>query len=108
MKAKLKTKLKLNDTVLVVSGKDKGKTGKILRFDIKKSRVFVEGVNFIKKTIKKNEQNPQGGIKTLEASVHISNVMYFNTSTKKACRIGYKINKKDKKERFFKTTKKSA
>ena len=101
-----KSKLKKNDLVVVISGKEKGKTGKILNFNRKKGRVFVEGVNVVKKTVKKTRENPKGGIINQEASIHISNVMYYDSSSNKRCRIGYQVDKDKKKVRVFKQIKK--
>lgn len=69
-----KRKLKRDDEVVMVAGKDRGKQGRILKFLPKKNRVIVEGLNLIKKHIKKNQQNPEGAIAEREGSVHVSNV----------------------------------
>ena len=66
--------VKKGDTVKVISGKDKGKTGVVLTALPKKDRVLVEGVNIIKKHTKPNQANPQGGIVSQEAAIHVSNV----------------------------------
>lgn len=98
---KVKTKLKKGDVVIVISGKDKGKIGEILDFD--GDRVFVKGVNLIKKTLRKTQDNPKGGIITTEGSVHISNVMIYNKKLGKGDRIGVKMIG-NKKVRVFKRT----
>ena len=67
--------VKKGDTVKVLSGKDKGKQGKVLRSVPAKQRVVVEKVNMIKKAMRPTQQNPQGGITTMEAPIHVSNVM---------------------------------
>lgn len=72
----MNTKLKKNDPVVVVAGKDKGKTGRVLRVDHEKGRVLVEGVNMVKKAQRQRSQNESGGIIEKEASIAISNVMY--------------------------------
>ncbi len=90
-----KCKLKKEDTVKVLAGKDVGKTGRILKIDRTKGRVLVEGLNLVKKAIKPKSQNEKGGIKELEASIHISNVMIVC----KKCgvtRIGYNFKNKKK------------
>ena len=69
-----KRNLKRDDEVVMLAGKDRGKRGRILKFLPKKNRVIVEGLNLIKKHIKKNQQNPEGAIAEREGSVHISNV----------------------------------
>jgi large subunit ribosomal protein L24 len=73
-----KMKLKKGDLVIVISGEDKGKKGHILRAFPKTGRVIVEKVNLIKKHAKPSQSNPQGGIITMEAAIHASNVMLFN------------------------------
>lgn len=67
--------VKKNDVVVVISGDEKGKRGKVLEVLKAKNRVIIEGVNMIKKHARKTQNNPQGGIETREGSVHISNVM---------------------------------
>ncbi len=67
-------KIKVGDNVLVLAGKDKGKTGKVLKTISKKNRVVVEGINMVKKHVKPNQTNENGGIFDIEASIHVSNV----------------------------------
>ena len=83
-------KIKKNDTVLIISGNYKGKTGKVLKVFPKKKRALVEGVNLIKKHSKPSQQNPQGGIVEKEASIDISNLMVIAPDGKPT-RIGKKI-----------------
>lgn len=94
-------KLKLNDKVLVIAGKDKGKTGKIIKVDHKHSRVTVEKVNIRTKHIRKTQQRAGERIQ-YEASVHASNVMILDPKENKPTRIGYKKAENGKKERFAK------
>jgi len=75
MSAKMKIKLKKEDTVEVIAGKDKGKSGKILRIDRNKGRVFVQGLNMVKKSVKPKSQQDKGGIIDIEAGLAVSNVM---------------------------------
>ena len=70
-----KMKIKKNDTVFVIAGDDKGKSGKVLKVDPKKSRVTVEGVSIRKKAMRRSAAYPNGGIMELEMPIHISNVM---------------------------------
>lgn len=84
-------KIRKNDTVIIVAGNYKGKTGKVLKVYPKKDRVIVEGVNIIKRHTKANQQFPQGGIIEKEAPLHISNVMLVDPKTNEATRIGKKI-----------------
>lgn len=84
-------KIKRNDQVLVIAGKDKGKRGRVLRIITDKNRVLVEGIGMIKKHVKPNPQrNTSGGIIQQEASIHISNVMLLD-SEGNATRVGYRI-----------------
>jgi large subunit ribosomal protein L24 len=93
-----KTKLKVNDEVIVISGKHKGKRGKILYIDRLRERVIVQGVNKIKKYVRPTQENPQGGQIEIEAPIHISNVMFYDPKLKRGVRIGYKF-EDDKKIR---------
>lgn len=89
-------KLKVDDEVIVLAGKDKGKTGKVQRLNFKKMRVLVGGVNMMKKTIKPTQENPNGGITDVEVPVHISNVAVVSPKTKTATRV--RIETKDGKK----------
>ncbi len=99
-KKKIKTKLKVNDVVKIISGKDRGKKGKVLSIDLLKERVVVEGVNKVQKTIKKTQENQTGGFITQELPVHISNVMYFDNDADKRVRLGIKRLDGKKFERY--------
>ena len=79
------------DTVLVVSGEDKGKTGRVIKVDRAKQRVLVEGVNFIKRHQRPTQQNPQGGIAEREAPIHISNVMPYDAKASRGTRIRSRV-----------------
>jgi len=83
--------VKKGDKVMVITGKDKGKTGVILAAFPKKDRVLVEGVNIVKKHTKPNQENPQGGIVSQEAAIHVSNVMPIDPKTGEPTRVGYKF-----------------
>ena len=80
-------KLKLNDEVIILAGKDKGKTGKLKKINAKKQVVHVDGVNVVKKALKPTQENPTGGIVDIEAPVHVSNVALVSPKTKKATRV---------------------
>ncbi|MEH6941141.1 50S ribosomal protein L24 [Bacillus sp. JJ722] len=82
--------VKKGDKVVVISGKDKGKQGVILEAYPKKNRVLVEGVNIVKKHAKPSQLNPQGGIISQEAAIHVSNVMPLDPKTAAPTRVGYK------------------
>ena len=94
-------KIKRNDMVRVIVGKDKDKEGKVLAVDARKRRVLVEGVNEITKHVKPSAGNHQGGIVKKEAPIHISNVMYLHNG--KPTRIGFTF-KDGQKMRFAKST----
>jgi len=70
-----KQRIRTNDVVVVISGASKGRRGRVLSVDRSKDRVIVEGVNIRKKTVRRSQDNPQGGIVEVEASLHVSNVM---------------------------------
>jgi len=82
--------VKRNDRVIVLTGKDNGKRGKVLFVDKGKNRLIVEGLNIVKKTRRPDQQNPKGGIIDIEASIHISNVMVVCPK----CNRGVKVKKK--------------
>ncbi len=87
-------KIKKDDLVRVIAGKDKGKEGKVLSVDVKNHRVLVEGVNKVSRHTKPNMQNQQGGIIEKEAPIDISNVMYLYKG--KPVRVGFRGEKRDK------------
>ena len=87
-------KIKKDDMVVVIAGKDKGKEGKVLSVDAKNGKVLVEGVNIVHKHSKPNMQNQQGGIIDKEAPIDLSNVMYLYKG--KPVRVGFQGEKKDK------------
>lgn len=89
-------KLKKGDTVIVLSGKDKGKTGKIERVFPKKLKVQVEGINQFKRHVKAKSTNDKSEIVTITKALDISKVALIDPKTKKATRIGYKITKGEK------------
>lgn len=97
---------KTGDKVVVISGKDKGKEGKITHILRSENRVVVEGVNIVKKHVKPNGQNT-GSIVEVEAPIHASNVMIVDPKTGKRTRIGHTIDKKGKKIRVAKKSNES-
>jgi len=94
--------VKKGDTVIVIAGKDKGKKGRVLAAYPKKERVLVEGINLVKKHTRPSQTNPQGGIVTQEAPIHVSNVSLIDPKTGKPTRIGYKVLENGKKVRVAK------
>lgn len=96
-------KIRRDDEIVVLAGKDKGKQGKVLRVLASEDRLVVEGVNLIKKHTKPNPQlGEPGGIVEKEASIHVSNVAIVNPATGKADRVGFRF-EDEKKVRFFKS-----
>lgn len=96
-------RIKSGDTVIVIAGKEKGKTGKVLRTLPKENRVIVEGLNMMTKHMKMRGPNKPAGINKVEAPIHISNVMYYDSKNKKGTRLGYNKDG-DKKVRVAKST----
>jgi large subunit ribosomal protein L24 len=99
-------KIRKNETVQVVKGKDKGKKGKVLRIDIESNKALVEGVNMVKKHKRQTRQDQSGGIVSVEIPIALSNLMLICTRCNRASRIGFKINQADgSKVRFCKSCK---
>lgn len=94
--------LKKNDQVIVIAGKDKGKTGKILKIFSANQRAIVENINFVKKAQRKTQQNQKGGFLDIEAAIHISNLMLLDKKTNKGTRFGASILKDGTKVRISK------
>ncbi|MCY4524593.1 MAG: 50S ribosomal protein L24 [Halobacteriovoraceae bacterium] len=88
-------RIKINDQIIVLKGKDRGKTGKVKRLNFNKRQVWVEGINQVKKTRKPTQENPQGGILFIDAPMNISNVALISPKTKKASRV--RIEKREDK-----------
>ena len=84
-------RVKKDDTVVVIAGKDKGKTGKVVKVFPKTNKVIVEGVNVVTKHQKPSAINPQGGIINKEAPIHISNVMPLDPETGKGTRVRFEM-----------------
>ncbi len=95
-------KLKKNDNVMVLAGKEKGRSGKIIRIDTKKNRVYIEKINMIKRHIKPRSAQEPGGIIDKEAPVNISNVGLYCPKCKRAVRFSVRISDKGKKIRLCK------
>ena len=97
------SKIRRDDEVIVLAGKDKGKTGKVTKVLVEESKVFVEGINLIKKHTKPVPQLQQpGGIVEKEAPLNVSNVAIVNPANGKADRVGFR-DEDGKKVRFFKS-----
>lgn len=99
-----KMHVKKGDTVQIISGRDKGKVGEILRAIPKSSKVVVQGVNIKTKHVKPTQEGESGRIDTFEAPIHSSNVMLYSTKEKVASRIAYTFNEDGRKVRMLKKT----
>jgi len=97
-----KRNLKKNDLVMVIAGKEKGKSGRILRVFTKKDRAIVEKINFIKRHQRPSGQQRQGGIIEREGPLHLSNLMLICASCNKPVRVGRKVLEDGKKARYCK------
>ena len=94
-------KIKKGDDVIVLTGKDKGRKGKVLRVFPTESRVLVQGINVVQRHTRPSQTNPQGGIVNKEAPIHVSNVANVDPKSGDATRVGFRI-EGDKKVRFAK------
>jgi large subunit ribosomal protein L24 len=97
-------KIRKGDTVMVIAGDDKGKTGRVLSVDETKLRVIVEKVNFVKRHTRARSQTQQGGILEKEAPIHLSNVMLYDPKAGKGVRVGVRFTKDGKRERVSRAT----
>lgn len=98
-------KIRRDDTVYVIAGKDRGKTGKVLRVFPKASRATVEGINLVKKHMRRTQENQQGGVIAVERPLHISNLKLFCKQCNKPVRVSFTFDKEEKKERICKLCK---
>lgn len=98
-------RIKKGDEVVVIAGKDKGRQGTVIRV-VDDDRLIVEGINLIKRHTKPNPAaNVAGGIVKREATIHVSNVMLYNPTTKKGDRVGFRTLEDGRKVRYFKSNK---
>ena len=95
-------RIKKDDQIVVTVGKDKGKTGRVLKVNWKKDSVLVENINMVKKSNKKTQENPQGGFVDIEAPIHISNIQLLDKKLNKPTRFGVKTLKDGSKIRVSK------
>ncbi len=100
-----KIRLRKGDQVIVLGGKDKGRTGVITVVHPALNKVTVEGINVFKKHLKPNKKYPQGGIIDITKPIWVSKVAIYEPTTKKASRIAYKFDKEGKKVRVYAKTK---
>jgi len=95
-------KIKKGDYVVVLSGNDKGRKGEVLSVMPAENRVVVKGVRLVKRHVKPSQSDPDGGIKTFEAPIHVSNVAHMDPKDNVATRVGFKVLKDGKKVRVAK------
>lgn len=101
-------KIRVGDTVEVIAGNDKGKQGEVLQILSKQDKVIVEGVNVITKHVKPSQADPEGGIVTREAPIHVSNVAFYDAKAKSAAKLGYQVSvDKDGKKSKVRVNKKT-
>ena len=97
-----KLHIKKGDTVYVLSGEDRGKTGRVLKVEVSKDRAIVEGINIVTKATKPSAKHPQGGLVKMEAPVHMSNLSLLDPKTGKPTRVGRRLNDEGKLVRYAK------
>ncbi|MBX9747362.1 MAG: 50S ribosomal protein L24 [Hyphomonadaceae bacterium] len=95
-------RIRKDDTVIIIAGKDKGRSGRVLKVLPKEERVVVEGLNQVKRHTKPDIAHPNGGVIAKEAPIHLSNVALRDPKTGKPTRVGYKVNDKGRKVRVAK------
>ncbi|MEQ9290503.1 MAG: 50S ribosomal protein L24 [Cyclobacteriaceae bacterium] len=100
----MKLHIKKGDTVKVIAGNSRGKNGKVLEVYPSKYRAIVEGLNMVTKHNKPSAESPEGGIKKVEASIHLSNLMLVDPATGEATKTGRKQDENQKLQRFSKKT----
>ena len=94
--------IKKGDTVYVLAGDDKGKTGRVLSIMAKDGRAIVEGINLVSKSTKPNAQNPQGGVSKQKAPINMSNLAVLDPKSGKPTRVGHRKDEKGKTVRYSK------
>ena len=99
-----KLNIRKGDTVKVITGNDKGKTGQVLEVLLEKRQVLVEGIRMVTKHVKPSAAKPEGGIQKKEAAIQISNVMLVDPATGEATRVGRKLDGAGKLQRYSKKT----
>lgn len=97
-------RLKKNDTVKIIAGRDKGTVGKIIKVDVENDKVYVQGANMVTKTMKKRNQQDKGGITKIEAPIHVSNVAIVINKKNETSKLGYKTDDNGNKIRYAKKT----
>lgn len=99
-----KFRIKAGDTVYVTAGKEKGKTGKVLRLEKEREKAVVEKLNVIKRHSRPTQKNPGGGIIEKEAGIHVSNLMIYDAESGRPVKVGYRTGEDGKKVRYNRKT----
>jgi large subunit ribosomal protein L24 len=97
-------KIKRGDPVIVLTGRSKGQTGKVLSVDTDTNRVLVSGVNMVIRHVKPSQKDPEGGRISKESSIHRSNLAFWDEASNRGSRVGFKIEATGKKVRYLKRT----
>lgn len=97
-----KVNIKKGDNVIVLTGEDRGKQGRVLSVEASKNRAIVEGVNIVTKAAKPSAKHPQGGLIKMEAPINISNLALIDPKSGKPTRVGFKMNENGEKVRYSK------
>jgi large subunit ribosomal protein L24 len=97
-----KLNIKKGDTVYVLAGEDRNKTGRVLSVQASKQRAIVEGINFVQKATKPSAKHPQGGLVKMEAPIHVSNLALVDPKSGKPTRVGYRKDEEGKTVRYSK------
>jgi large subunit ribosomal protein L24 len=100
-------RIKKNDTVYVLTGQDKGKTGRVLFVNVDKNRAVVEGVNMRKKHQRPTQKSPKGGVVTVEGPIHLSNIGLYNSSLGKPTRVSTRIIEDEGKQKKVRVCRKT-
>jgi large subunit ribosomal protein L24 len=100
----MRLRIRKGDTVMVIAGDDRGKTGRVLSVDLEKRRVIVEKVNFVKRHTRPRGNAQQGGILEKEAPIHLSNVLLHDPKAGRGVRVGVRLTKDGRRERISRAT----
>ncbi|MDP6474533.1 MAG: 50S ribosomal protein L24 [Rhodospirillales bacterium] len=97
-----KRRIKKDDEVIVLTGRDKGRRGTVKKVNVKDDRLVVDGINMVKRHVSPSQTEPQGGIQEREAAIHISNVALIDPAENMATRVGYRVLEDGRKVRYAK------
>tara|TARA_Y100000031_G_scaffold95705_1_gene105123 strand:+ start:447 stop:770 length:324 start_codon:yes stop_codon:yes gene_type:complete len=97
-----KRRIKKDDEVIVLTGRDKGRRGTVKKVNVKDDRLVVDGINMVKRHVGPSQTEPQGGIQEREAAIHISNVALIDPAENMATRVGYRVLEDGRKVRYAK------